>query len=487
MDESHDKWPVPPAPLRAMEWEPDEAGTWVAVGPSGMKWTVSAVADGRYAITLNDWSRPDWWEDSSRAAMELVETFEARHDDPAVAVLGTSWTQAADSHTAYRDEAEARVREWAWGPSGAWWERLEPFWSEQAGERPKTRRLRGKPERKSDAQLYGFDETGRVVVSRQFGDGFGNDDVVRRETLRVSGLAEDVVLVYETEGARGVYRHGLGELHSPLHEDGELQRLDIWFKTSYAEGFRWWGTAYEYEDRRIAVIRSAQRGAPDKGWQHKRSGHQLAELRVTHRSPLRLGYAEDGQLLTITGKRVIYRRRARAATARAMRLVRDELPERIAAWVRRTAPSEPLYCLAISYAEYYNDPLPPSLGLATLRELHEWRASSTGGPLHLTVFNPAEFACFDTEPAELTEDAALLDAYQVLNQEWVSTDDERQPRQLVVAVAKILAQRTWDELSSGPDGFAVYAVDLELTDLDRNLKATVPTQVRRSLSAQRAR
>lgn len=237
----------------------------------------------------------------------------------------------------------------------------------------------------------------------------------------------------------------------------------------------------------VAAIRSSQRAAPDMGWEHRRTGHQLAELRVTRRGPLRLRYAEDGELLMISAgegpdvERVVYRRRARVATARAVRLVREELPERIAAWARRTAPSEALYCLAISYAEHYNHPMPPSLGLGTLRELHEWRASSTGGELHLTVCNPAEFACFDTEPAELIDDAELLDAYQALNQEWASTDDDRQPRQLLVAVAKSLSRRTWDQFSLGPDGFAIYAVDLELADLERNLRASVPAPVRRAL------
>jgi hypothetical protein len=164
-----------------------------------------------------------------------------------------------------------------------------------------------------------------------------------------------------------------------------------------------------------------------------------------------------------------------------VRLVRGELPERIAAWVRRTAPAEALYCLAISYSEHYNHPMPPSLGLGTLRELREWRASSTGGPLELTVFNPAEFACFETEPPELIDDADLRDAYQALNQEWASTDDDRQPRQLLVAVAKSLSARTWDQLPTGPDGFAIYAVDLELADLERNLRATVPAPVRHAL------
>lgn len=487
MGERHEEWPAPPAPARAITWVQSEGDTWTAVGPSGTRWTIKAFADGRYGITLGGWSRPDWWAQSSEAAMALVETFEARHDDPAVSVLGTSWTDAADAHSAYRDEAEARVREWAWGPYGAGWERLEPFWNEQWGERPKTRRLRAEPARRSDALLYGFDEAGEVVVSRSFGDGFGNDDVVRRETLRVNGLRGEVVLVYETEGARGVYRHHLGEIHAPQLTDGALQRLDIWFKPRDGEGFSWRGTAYEYDDGRIAVIRSSQRAAPGTGWEHKRTGHQLAELRVTRHAPLRLRYADDGQLLMIAAgddpdtDRVMYRRRARGATARAGRLVRERLPERIAAWVRRTAPAEALYCLAISYAEHYNRPMPPSLGLGTVRELLQWRASSTGGRLELTVFNPAEFACFDTAPSELSDDAALLDAYQALNQEWASTDDDRQPRQLLVAVAKSLTGRTWDQLRIGPDGFAIFAVDLELVDLERNLRATVPAPVRRVL------
>ena len=54
------------------------------------------------------------------------------------------------------------------------------------------KRLDGEPERKPDAQLHGFDARGLLVVSREFGDGFGNDDLVRRETLRVGGARSHV-------------------------------------------------------------------------------------------------------------------------------------------------------------------------------------------------------------------------------------------------------------------------------------------------------
>jgi hypothetical protein len=483
-------WPAPPAPRQAITWTLAGSDAWVAVGPTGTRWTVQGVPDGRYAITLGTWSRPDWWAASSAQAMALVETFEARHDDPMVAILGRSWTEVADAYAGYRDEAEAAVHEWAWGPWDAGWERLEPFWNEQWGERPKTRRLSREPESRSSARWYGFDVAHQVVVSREFGDGFGNDDVVRRETLRVNTPDGAVVLVYATDGARGVYRHRLGELHVPRRDaDGRLVRLDIWFQIPDAAGFGWWGTAYEYETGRVATVRSSSRKTPFTGWEHKRTGEQLAELRVTHRTPLHLRYSENGQLLTIaTGDggdadSVVYRRAAAGATARAARLVRGELPERIAAWVDRVAPADEVYCLGISYPEAAARPLPPSLGLGTMPELRRWKEDRSADPLKLTAFNPAEFACFDPEPAELMDAAALLDAYQLLNQHWASVNDDRQPRQLLVAVAKLLAERDWSRLSIGPHGFAVYAVDLELADLERNLKRSVPGAVRRALIA----
>src|SRR4051794_6440170 len=118
-------WPKPAPPLEKMRWA-DEPGRWSAVGPTGLRWRIDALTDGRYAVTVGDWTTPDRVVDTLAAAQTLVETFEARHDDPAVEVLGVSWSEASAAQDAFAAAAEARVTEWFWGPAHAGWERFEP-------------------------------------------------------------------------------------------------------------------------------------------------------------------------------------------------------------------------------------------------------------------------------------------------------------------------------------------------------------------------
>jgi hypothetical protein len=69
----------------------------------------------------------------------------------------------------------------------------------------------------------------------------------------------------------------------------------------------------------------------------------------------------------------------------------------------------------------------------------------------------------------------------VLAQELRTVDDEDGVRRLAVGWAKELATRQWKSLQLSSRGFAVYAVDDELVDLERNLRATVPRDVRQAL------
>jgi hypothetical protein len=381
---------------------------------------------------------------------------DARDDDPAIGVLGMSWAEVGARYETHRAAAEGEVSEWAWGPSAAAWERLEPFWSEHCGERPRTRRLRGEPENKSDGRLYGFDAAGQVVVTREY-DYRGE---LTYETLRVRALDADVVLGYSTNPWIGSRR--LSQLHAPrFADDGTMSRLDIWFDEEGQPGYRWRGAAYDYEAGRLVASRSARR-PPWPGGE------------VTPEEHARYRYDEAGELLLITDsdEQVLYRRQAAGAAARAARLIRDEFPDRIAAWVARVAPQEELACLIIRYAYLDQWPLPPGLALGTTRELRERRDDR--------IFDAIEYEQMDFEAAEL-DTPELRDAYQTLHQEWMTTDDERQPRQLLVAVAKRLAARGWDHLPIAPEGFAIVAVDFEFADLERNLKATVPAKLRRSL------
>jgi hypothetical protein len=333
------------------------------------------------------------------------------------------WEQATAAHAEHVAAAEGEVTEWAW-VKNAVWERLEPIWEERHGRRPNPRRLAGRPKRKTHADLYGFDAAGQAVVCRRFGDAFGNDDVIQRETLRVDGQ----VFVYVTEGARGVYRHRLGELHVPTYVDGLLVRLDSWWYRPHDGGFYDGREDYVHQEGRLTSVRS-------------RSG--LLSLR----------YADDGELLTVVADNgeTVYRRSLRGAEARALKLLRAELPGRVAAWARRVAPDEPVGCVVLQYGDWYENALPPVLALATRREIEA---------LGEDAFSPAEYGCFDDDPEEF-RDIRLADAFEVLNQAWRSTEARDQPRRLLVAVAKAVPGLS----------YPVYALDLHRVDLESNVSA----------------
>lgn len=342
------------------------------------------------------------------------------------------WEQATAAHAEYVSAAEREVTEWVWA-NNAVWEWLEPIWEERYGRRPNPRRLRERPERKADAQLYGFNAAEEMVVSRRFGDGFGNDDVIRRETLRLGQQQ----FVFETEGARGVYRHHLAQLRVPTYRDGLVVRLDSWWYRPH-EGFFYGREDYDYEDGRLTTIRTGD-------------GREIL-----------LRYADDGELLTVIGLSgyPVYRRPIRGASARALKLLRDELPARVAAWACRIAPEEQVACVALQYGEWYENALPPALALATRREILALGADD--------AFSPADYECFDDDPEEF-RNATLGDAFELLNQEWRSTEAEDGPRRLLVAIAKAVPGLA----------YPVYAVDLHHADLARN----VPARLRRAILA----
>ena len=132
---------------------------------------------------------------------------------------------------------------------------------------------------------------------------------------------------------------------------------------------------------------------------------------------------------------------------------------------------EPVYCLALAY-DPASDCLPPLLGLGLERERQAWIAEH-GRRARDFIWNPAEFTHFDT-PALTLDDADLEQVCERLNGEIEAKGTHEPARKLLTSVAAQLRTLDWGgKIDTTPD-FVAYAVDLELAELSRNMKASLP-------------
>lgn len=354
-------------------------------------------------------------------------------DEAIQAALGMSWSDAEAQAERLIEAARTRVATWETDRFESKRERPEAYAAERHGNR------------RADSPIeYGLSADGAVVVARQ----------------RVVSIWLDAV-----DGGRALLvfdpDDGLISLTRPVVERGRVVAVEAWYHHPHGATGGWLRETYEYDD--AGRVREVDR-VRDNGRRVKRS-------RLVAR------HDDDSELLTLTAvddeeSTLVYRRSPPGAAKAAQKLVTHELPARIRAWAARMAPDEPVYCLAILYAPD-GVGFVPSLGLGTEAERRRWLAA---GEREL-IWSPPEYRIFDPEPAELAGDDEFAHACQVLAQEWEATHDERQPRALIMRAAKALDL----EGVRQTEPFAVFAVDDELADLERNLEALVPKAARAAL------
>jgi hypothetical protein len=114
-------------------------------------------------------------------------------------------------------------------------------------------------------------------------------------------------------------------------------------------------------------------------------------------------------------------------------------------------------------------------------ELRRFVAETEADALADRIWNPAELSCFDVEPGELSNDSDLREANELLRTHWASTDDVASVRQLLVKVGKRVGESPWITDRSEHSPVAVLAIDLELEELGRNLRAMVPKATQHAL------
>jgi hypothetical protein len=390
------------------------------------------------------------------------------YGDLAMTLLGRSWEELEADSRRMVAGAEERVVRWVWADGPAAWDRVEPYWAERRG-LPTSRRAAAEPSGELGYLVrYGFDEQDRIRIARR----------VKGGTVDAPVRARDAVWLDVPDGriAGLEYRHDrngsmvLECLTAPFYDGNELR--EVLHLVGPGDCGPRGRERYERRDGRLVRIVEERwrEGAWKPSWEFE------------------CGYVND-ELASITTTRldepggkpiVCYRRSSPRAVRIARKRVRDELPARVEQWVRRVAPDEPLFAVALLYS-FEGPALPPALGLATERE----RCALLEATPHdrERIWNPAEWEILDGDAPELREDG-LEACWQHLEQEWIQASDDRQPRALLVGVAKHLADAGLQGMSNPLH--AVYAVDDELTDLDRNLRSTVSRAARMRLESAEA-
>jgi len=392
---------------------------------------------------------------------------------------GLSESEAQEAQRALVDQAqrraelrqacEAAVVQWQWAPENAGLQRPQPLYHQRYG-LPLPKLLDEAPSTPRTEQQYGLDANGEIVVAREY---VGADEF--REELRVR--RGDTVVGYrwiETAEAAGV--------NIARFRDGRMQSyVEIWPQMltvtdmphgSLIERYAWDGDRLTVIDVQTVIVFGAMPATPD----------------VTQ---IRPSYDHAGRLIELRehsarGEKVLYRARDSAPSIAALhRPVEDRLVELLPALVGEHV-NEPIYCLALHYQPEW--PLPPNVAAGIERDRREWMQSIRDPEtLWLTVWNPAEFSSYSGESLggrPLTDvDAELAAALAEIPEN--SEESREHGRATLNRVARRLQKLDWQPIAPVTADFVVFAVDLELTHLEENLRYSVPAALRKRLAAQR--
>ena len=356
-----------------------------------------------------------------------------------------------------------------WGDGGTSWERPEPLWSEMRGLSTSRRAISEPLGELGFVSLYGYDASGEIEIARRAVGGTAAEPRFTSEALWVRDVdGRALLLEFHYEGIREPRPLILRCITAPVRVGERLEQVIRW------SGPGTGGGREVYERDGDSITRVTEERFIDGEWVPRYvydceyAGGSLAVVTATR---IDAGGARGEPL-------VAYRRTSGKAVRNARKRLSTELPDRIVEWAARVAPDEPLFALALLYS-FEGPSVPPALGVATDRERTALITNAPNDPL--TLWNPAEWKLLDTEPAELLADG-FDECWQLLGQEWESTSNDREPRAMLVKAAKAITPKQLKPAGLSAD-LVVFAIDDELTDLDRNLKAVLSRDARTTLEA----
>lgn len=381
-------------------------------------------------------------------------------DDPILARVRECWEAAADlSVEDAMATAESAVVRWAWLTDGSRCS-PEPFYAQRQGWAP-GRELRAEPDTTTDVARCGFDEHNRAVVSYP--------DYHAGYSQRIARFFEDGTcrqLVFDAAGelvSLTLYEHD----RDVLVRQAELDRRS-------PSAWRYLLSEYSYANG--GVLERVHRREWGGNWDAETLRQAAAGMIEEFE------YDEKGRLARITARgvlpgpapKVVYKRRTTSSSAdKVQTRFARQLAEAIEDAVQRCAFEEEVWCLALHYER--ESPFPPDVVVGAERERSEWGTE-------VDLLNPAEWDASGPPRRLRLKDPGLLDACA---EAWdaLATRDEASDeaaKVLNLTAKRLNRGRLGDHLNVTED-FFVYAVGLELEDLDANLRAALDDALYREL------
>lgn len=397
-------------------------------------------------------------------------------DEPPV----PAWEEIHDQIESAVAEAITEVVRWEWQPVDMLWENPRPLAAERVGRSPGRARRNWTPRDQSKGVRYGWDAHDRLRVAQRFTAwrdtvALHSQDIL---TFAFSMSGDHLTLYYF--GASQVGGNPPAELRRLTRRivaDGRLTGLVTW-GVNDRRGPLWVRERFGFDQDGNVIGITVER---DLGADHTEVSHgtpqrsvvRIDVMRDKGGSPTRLErreLSEAGE--AVADPEVLWERTSADELRAAEETIDRLLPAAVKEWVFRVQPDAPAYCVAILYGDTWS----PSLGIGTVDDLEAW-----GPPGSIDradrMWNPAEFGCFDAEPAEL-DTPGLAEACRVTAQHWGSaTPDKIRAKCLAVAAELQNAQLALTEAEK----CVVYATDVELVDLEANFRKLGQTRMRKAI------
>ncbi|HSU55842.1 MAG TPA: hypothetical protein VLT36_17435 [Candidatus Dormibacteraeota bacterium] len=319
---------------------------------------------------------------------------------------------------------------------------------------------------------YGFDQSGRRIAVREF----KSNSVWVRENERGPGSRSELLDVptkdvfrehlisYEGDWVDvSVLKDGLlSSVHRSRFQDRLLTESE-----SFGDGF-YGRQVFQYEGRRKKRLQCFSHNERLDTEIHYGPHGEQTFFRVRR----------DGTLFQL-GQPL-----PKGMTPKKLKAtIRDRLLLLIPQVVGAAKIDEPIYCVALAYDGEGNDVLPPGIAIGVDSERSKWLREH-GAEARDWLWNPAEFYHYE-KPHTQFEDEPLEKACDLLNTHLAERDGLTPATRLLVEVAAELNKLLWPANVRRTEDFVVYAVDLELGRLQKNMKACLAPDRLSDLKARR--